>query len=255
VTEPRLVLEGVRAGYGQGDVLHGIDLAVDAGEVLAVLGPNGAGKSTLLKVVAGLVRPSAGRVRLSGTDVLGAPPSELARCGLYWLPEGRAVFPSLTVAENLRLASARPERGADGHDGAYAAFPRLAERRDQAAGTLSGGEQRMLALARAFLAEPLVLLLDEPSLGLAPKVVDEVFAGIARFRDEGTAVVLVEQYVHRSLALADRALVLDRGTVAFAGATADLDADEVGERYLGAAKPVSRRSRWAAGGAPRPSTK
>jgi branched-chain amino acid transport system ATP-binding protein len=237
-----LAVEGVRAGYGQGDVLHGVDLAVDAGSVLAVLGPNGAGKSTLLKVVAGLLRPSSGQVRLGGRDVVGAPPSELARCGLYWLPEGRAVFPSLTVTENLRLASARPETGGDSHDAVFAAFPRLAERRHQAAGTMSGGEQRMLALARAFLAEPIVLLLDEPSLGLAPRVVDEVFAGIAGFRDNGTAVVLVEQYVHRSLELADRAMVLDRGTVAFAGAASGLDADEVGRRYLGAA-PVSRRSR------------
>lgn len=235
-----LHVEGVRAGYGQGDVLHGVDLAVDAGQVVAVLGPNGAGKSTLLKVVAGFVRPGSGSVRLQGTDVLGAPPSELARCGIYWLPEGRAVFPSLSVTENLRLASARPEGGARGFDAAFAAFPRLAERRTQAAGTLSGGEQRMLALARAFLAEPVVLLLDEPSLGLAPKVVDEVFGGIARFRDGGTAVVLVEQYVHRSLALADHAVVLDRGSVGFNGPASELDADEVGERYLGS--PVSTRS-------------
>ena len=236
-----LEVEGVRAGYGQGDVLHGVDLSVDAGQVVAVLGPNGAGKSTLLKVIAGFVRPTSGQVRMAGADVVGASPAELARCGLYWLPEGRAVFPSLTVVENLRLASGRPERGSQEFDAAFAAFPRLAERRNQGAGTMSGGEQRMLALARAFLAEPLVLLLDEPSLGLAPKVVDEVFEGIARFRDGGTAVVLVEQYVHRSLALADSAVVLERGSVGFAGPTASLDADEVGARYLGTA--VSTRSR------------
>jgi len=247
VPAPVLEVEGIRAGYGQGDVLHGVDLAVDAGRVVAVLGPNGAGKSTLLKVIAGFVRPDSGHVRLDGADVVGAPPSELARCGLYWLPEGRAVFPSLTVVENLRLATARPESGR--FDAAFAAFPRLDERRGQLARTLSGGEQRMLALARAFLAEPLVLLLDEPSLGLAPKVVDEVFAGIARFRDGGTAVVLVEQYVHRSLALADSAVVLDRGTVAFAGSADELDADEVGARYLGSA--VSTRSRARSGRARR----
>ncbi len=234
-----LEVDGIRAGYGQGDVLHGVDLAVDAGQVVAVLGPNGAGKSTLLKVIAGFLRPEAGAVRLEGADVLGAPPSELARCGLYWLPEGRAVFPSLTVTENLRLASGRPE--GETFDAAFEAFPRLDERRSQAAGTMSGGEQRMLALARAFLAQPLVLLLDEPSLGLAPKVVDEVFVGIERFRDGGTAVVLVEQYVHRSLALADHALVLERGRVGFTGPTTSLDADEVGARYLGSA--VSTRSR------------
>jgi branched-chain amino acid transport system ATP-binding protein len=236
-----LEVDGVRAGYGQGDVLHGVDLAVDAGQVVAVLGPNGAGKSTLLKVIAGFVRPGSGVVRLGGADVVGASPSELARCGLYWLPEGRAVFPSLTVAENLRLASGGPERAGQEFEAAFTAFPRLAERRTQAAGTMSGGEQRMLALARAFLAEPLVLLLDEPSLGLAPKVVDEVFAGIGRFRDSGTAVVLVEQYVHRSLALADHAVVLERGAVGFAGPTAEVNADEVGARYLGSA--VSTRSR------------
>jgi branched-chain amino acid transport system ATP-binding protein len=232
----------VRAGYGQGDVLHGVDLAVEAGQLVAVLGPNGAGKSTLLKVIAGFVAPTGGLVTFDGVDVVGAPPSELARCGLYWLPEGRAVFPSLSVVENLRVASGGPEP--PNFESVFAAFPRLAERREQLAGTMSGGEQRMLALARAFLAEPLVLLLDEPSLGLAPKVVDEVFAGIARFRDQGTAVVLVEQYVHRSLALADHAVVLDRGSVAFGGAAAELDADEVGARYLGA-PAVSRRSRRA----------
>jgi branched-chain amino acid transport system ATP-binding protein len=233
-------VEGVRAGYGLGDVLHGVDLTVGAGEVLAVLGPNGAGKSTLLKMIAGFVHPRAGRVRLNGVDVVGASPSELARCGLYWLPEGRAVFPSLTVVENLRLASGRPETGTD-FETTFTAFPRLAERRTQLAGTMSGGEQRMLALARAFLAEPLVLLLDEPSLGLAPKVVDEVFAGIERFRDAGTAVVLVEQYVHRSLAIADHAAVLERGKVGFVGPARSLDADEVGARYLGTG--VSTRSR------------
>ena len=244
-----LEVEGVRAGYGLGNVLHGVDLAVGAGQVVAVLGPNGAGKSTLLKVIAGFVRPESGHVRLDGNDVVGAPPSELARCGLYWLPEGRAVFPSLSVTENLRLSSGAPERGEEPFEAAFAAFPRLAERRTQAAGTMSGGEQRMLALARAFLAEPLVLLLDEPSLGLAPKVVDEVFAGIGRFRDNGTAVVLVEQYVHRSLALADHAVVLERGRVGFAGPTASLDADEVGARYLGTA--VSTRSRGRSGRARR----
>ena len=244
-----LNVEGIRAGYGLGNVLHGVDLAVDAGQVVAVLGPNGAGKSTLLKVIAGFVRPESGQIRLADVDVVGATPAELARCGLYWLPEGRAVFPSLSVIENLRLASGAPERGESDFDAAFDAFPRLSERRTQAAGTMSGGEQRMLALARAFLAGPLVLLLDEPSLGLAPKVVDEVFAGIERFRDQGTAVVLVEQYVHRSLALADHAVVLERGRVGFAGPTSSLDADEVGARYLGTA--VSKRSRGRSGRARR----
>src|SRR4051794_856504 len=139
-----LAVVAVRAGYGQGDVLHGVDVAVEAGQLVAVLGPNGAGKSTLLKVIAGFVPPTGGRVVFDGVDVVGAPPSELARCGLYWLPEGRAIFPSLTVVENLRVASGRPEPAEFGS--AFDAFPRLAERKQQVAGTMSGGEQRMLAL-------------------------------------------------------------------------------------------------------------
>jgi len=246
VTAPLLAVQGVSAGYGLGDVITDIDLVVDAGELVAVLGPNGAGKSTLLKVLAGFVEPRRGAIRLRGVDVAGAAPSDIARCGVYLLPEGRAVFPSLTVRENLRVATARPVSragAAEWRDAAFAAFPRLGERESQLAGTLSGGEQRMLALARAFTANPLLLLLDEPSLGLAPLVVDEVFAGIERFRAAGTAVVLVEQYVHRSLATADRAVVLDRGTVAFSGAASAVDADELAARYLGQAPRKRRRTR------------
>ena len=233
---PVLSVEGLCAGYGLGDVLRNASFEVEAGELVAVLGPNGAGKSTLLRAIAGFVPPRAGVVRLRGVDVAGAAPSELARCGVYLLPEGRAVFPSLSVGENLRVATARPDRSgrlAERRRAVVDAFPRLGERMNQLAGTLSGGEQRMLALARAFTAEPLLLLLDEPSLGLAPLVVDEVFAGIERFRAGGTAVVLVEQYVHRSLATADRAVILDRGTVAHSGPARKLDADDLARRYLG----------------------
>ncbi|HZN16239.1 MAG TPA: ABC transporter ATP-binding protein [Acidimicrobiales bacterium] len=236
MTDSLLEVAGVSTGYGLGDVLHDVDLAVDGGELVAILGPNGAGKSTLLRVIAGFLPPRTGTVRLRGIGVAGAAPSELARCGVYLLPEGRAVFPNLTVTENLRVATARPERGdvaTQRRRDALAAFPRLADRPQQLAGTMSGGEQRMLALARAFTANPLLLLLDEPSLGLAPRIVDEVFAGIERFRAVGTAVVLVEQYVHRSLAVADRAVVLDRGAVVHSGPARQLDADDLARRYLG----------------------
>ena len=224
---------GVRAGYERGDVLFGVDLSVDDGELVALLGPNGAGKSTLLKVLAGLVRPSGGRVRLRDLDVGGHGAAELARCGVYLLPEGRAIFPSLTVAENLRLSTARPERlWGDVLDEALDLFPRLAERTTQLAGTMSGGEQQMLALARAFVARPLLLLLDEPSLGLAPRVVDEVFDVVRRFREEGVAVVLVEQYVDRALEVADRVALMAKGRVVFTSGASELDRDALAQQYL-----------------------
>ena len=231
-----LEVRGLRAGYGAGEVLHGVDLALGGGRLLAVLGPNGAGKSTLLKAVAGHLRARAGAVLLEGVDLAGCPPEVVARCGVYLLPEGRAAFPTLTVAENLRLSSGAPEAVlAPRIEAALELFPRLAERRTQAAATMSGGEQRMLALARAFVAEPRVLLLDEPSLGLAPLVVDEVFAAVARFQALGTSVVLVEQYVHRALAVADDAVVLASGRVAWSGPAAAVDERALAVRYLGGA--------------------
>ena len=234
MSEPLLVVEGVRAGYGSGDVLHGVDLVVHDGGVVALLGPNGAGKSTLLRTIAGFVRPRTGSVRLEGLPLDGHDPATIARCGVYLVPERRAVFPNLTVADNLRLATAAPERR--WHDDLQAAlelFPRLVERRTQVARTLSGGEQQMLALARAFAAKPRLLLLDEPSLGLAPKVVDEVFAAIRRFMAERISVVLVEQYAQRALDVADEVSVLRHGEVAWAGAAAAVDLDTLAEGYLG----------------------
>jgi branched-chain amino acid transport system ATP-binding protein len=233
--EPLLVVEGVRAGYGDdGDVLHGVDLVAHVGGVVALLGPNGAGKSTLLRTIAGFVVPRSGSVRLHGAPLDGHDPATIARCGLYLVPERRAVFPNLTVGDNLRLSTAAPERR--WHDDLQAAlelFPRLVERRNQVAGTLSGGEQQMLALARAFAARPRLLLLDEPSLGLAPKVVDEVFAAIRRFMEERIAVVLVEQYVERALEVADDVVVLGHGSVTWSGAAAAADVDALAARYLG----------------------
>ena len=240
MTGSTLAVRGLRAGYGQGEVLRGVDLDLERGALMAVLGPNGAGKSTLLKTMAGHVRPHRGAVLVEGVDLAGAPAELIARCGLYLLPEGRAVFPTLTVAENLRLSSGAPESVlSERIDVALDLFPRLAERRTQVAGTLSGGEQRMLALGRALVADPRVLLLDEPSLGLAPKVVDEVFQAVDRFRSLGTSVVLVEQYVHRALAVADTAVVLASGRVAWSGPAGDLDEADLAARYLGGA-PVAR---------------
>jgi branched-chain amino acid transport system ATP-binding protein len=232
---PLLAVEGVRAGYGSdGDVLHGVDLTVHDGGVVALLGPNGAGKSTMLRTIAGFLRPRAGSVRLAGAPIDGHDPAVIARCGVYLVPERRAVFPNLTVADNLRLATAAPERS--WHDYLQAAlelFPRLVERRDQLARTMSGGEQQMLALARAFAAKPRLLLLDEPSLGLAPLVVDEVFAAIRRFMAEHIAVICVEQYVQRVLELADDVVVLRHGSIDWSGAAAAIDVDALAERYLG----------------------
>jgi branched-chain amino acid transport system ATP-binding protein len=234
VADPLLVVEGVRAGYpGEGDVLHGVDLAVHDGGVVVLLGPNGAGKSTLLRTIAGHLRPRAGSVRLAGLPIDGHDPAVIARCGVYLVPERRAVFPNLTVADNLRLATAAPERTWSGAlEEALELFPRLVERRDQLARTMSGGEQQMLALARAFAARPRLLLLDEPSLGLAPIVVDQIFATIRRFMEERIAVVLVEQYVERALAVADDVVVLRHGAVDWSGAAQAVDVDALAERYL-----------------------
>ncbi len=245
---PLLRLRGIRAGYGAGDVLHGVDLQLGAGEVAAVLGPNGAGKSTLLSVVAGFLRPRSGAVELWGRSTLGHGPAELSRCGVYHVPEGRAVFPNLSVSDNIRMATARPERQwRDALAATLELFPRLAERSEQRAGTLSGGEQQMLALARAFAARPALLLLDEPSLGLAPRIVDEVFETIERFRRSGIAVVLVEQYVHRALALADRVLVLSKGSVRFHGPATAVDTDALVHDYLGYVNGDSHRTRRSDG--------
>jgi branched-chain amino acid transport system ATP-binding protein len=231
---PLLAVRGLRAGYGHGAVLHGVDLDLAAGELVAVLGANGAGKSTLLQAIAGQLPALGGSVALEGVDLVRCSPEVVARCGIYLLPEGRAVFPTLTVAENLRLSCAAPEAVLGPRVAAVLeVFPRLADRRHQVAGTLSGGEQRMLALARALVSEPRVLLLDEPSLGLAPRVVDEVFAALGRFRAAGTSVVLVEQYAHRALAVADQAIVMASGRVAWSGPAGAVDEAELVARYLG----------------------
>jgi len=228
-----LELRGVSAGYGTGRVLEQVDLVVPDGAVVALLGPNGAGKTTLLRVASGLLRPTAGQVLLDGEDVTGASPYELARAGICHVPEGRGVFPTLSVADNLRLQAPRSvDRRAV--DLAAAVFPRLEQRRSQLAGTLSGGEQQMLALSRAYVAQPSTVLLDEVSMGLAPKIVDEIFDYLRRLAAEGLSLLVVEQYVARALELADYVYILNRGRIRFAGEPGEVEDDAVLESYLGA---------------------
>jgi branched-chain amino acid transport system ATP-binding protein len=225
-------LRGLRAGYGAIEVLHGIDLVVPSGSVTAVLGPNGAGKSTTLRVLAGLHPASAGDVLLAGRRINGARPDDLARAGLCLVPEGRGVFPNLTVKENLRVATHTGHRLGDVEAEAYGRFPRLSERRNQLAGTLSGGEQQMLALARAVATEPAVLLLDELSMGLAPLVVAELYEQVAQIAAGGVAVVVVEQFARIALRVADRAAVLVQGRIAAQGSPAELEGS-LADVYLG----------------------
>jgi branched-chain amino acid transport system ATP-binding protein len=223
----------VSAGYGTGRVLENVSLVVPDGAVVALLGPNGAGKTTLLRVMSGLLRPSAGRVLLDGEDVTNHSPYELARAGICHVPEGRGIFPTLSVADNLRLQAPRSvDRRAV--DLAAAVFPRLEQRRKQLAGTLSGGEQQMLALSRAYVAEPATVLLDEVSMGLAPKVVDEIFDYLHRLAAKGISLLVVEQYVARALELADYVYILNRGRIRFAGEAGEVGDATVLESYLGA---------------------
>ena len=231
-----LQVQGLRAGYGAVEVLRGIDLQVGDGEAVALLGSNGAGKSTLNNVVCGLVRSWSGRIGFDGADLTRAHYRDVVRAGLIQVPEGRRIFPNLTVRENLELgAYARGrERRAQNLERALVLFPRLRERFAQLAGTLSGGEQQMLAIGRGLMAEPRLLILDEPSLGLSPILVEELFALIRSLRDGGLAVLLVEQNVGQSLEVADRAYVLENGAVRFSGLPSELlGSDELRRAYLG----------------------
>ena len=233
-----LELEGVRAGYGKIEVLHGLDLTVAGGEIVTIIGANGAGKSTLLKAISGVVRLSAGRILLDGErlDTFGI--EKIVSRRVVQIPEGRQLFGPLTVAENLALGSySRRRQGspvAERLEKVFALFPRLKERRTQQAGTLSGGEQQMLAVGRALMAEPQVLLLDEPSMGLAPIVVREIFATLRALNEEGLTMVLVEQDARIALSLAHRGLVLERGKIALADSAVALLANpEVQAIYFG----------------------
>lgn len=231
-----LSVADLKAGYGPFPVLHGAGLDVDAGEIVALLGSNGAGKSTFNNNVSGIYTPWAGRVRFDGEDIAGLPADRIVERGLIQVPEGRRVFPNLSVRENLELGAYR--RGRKGRAANLArvleTFPRLAERLAQEAGTLSGGEQQMLAIGRGLMAEPRLLILDEPSLGLSPLLVEEMFALIGRLNADGLSVLLVEQNVVQSLAVAHRAYVMENGRIVLSGRAADLaDDPELRKAYLG----------------------
>jgi branched-chain amino acid transport system ATP-binding protein len=232
---PVLATEGLEVQYGGARALFGVDLEAAPGEVLAVLGPNGAGKSSLASAITGRVPPAAGAVRIEGRDVTGLSAARISRLGVASVPEERAIFPHLSVHDNLRVllrhAVPRAERAA-ALERALETFPVLAERRRQQAGTLSGGEQQMLSLARVLAAPPRLLVADEMSLGLAPLVVDLVFESLRRARDDGVTILLVEQYVERALDLADHAVILRRGRVTWRGPATDAHA-EVAAGYLG----------------------
>jgi branched-chain amino acid transport system ATP-binding protein len=238
--EALLAIDGLRVDYGAIAAVKGVSLAVASGEVVALLGANGAGKSTMLRTISGLIRPRSGRIRFAGVAIERLAPPRIVRLGLAHCPEGRRIFGSLSVLENLRLgATARADRTAAAADRErlFELFPILRERAHQAAGTLSGGEQQMLALARALMARPRLLLLDEPSLGLAPLMVQAIFATLASLKREGVTMLLVEQNMALALELADRAYVLRTGEIRLSGTAAALKADHerVAEAYLGAA--------------------
>ncbi len=235
---PLLSVRGLRASYGAIEVLHGIDLDVGAGSVVAILGPNGAGKTTLLNTIAALHPPGAGSIMIAGRRTNGARADQLARAGVCLVPEGRGVFPNLTVAEHLRMAthSGRPLRVIEQET--YGRFPQLAERRTQVAGTLSGGEQQMLALARALATDPTLLLLDELSMGLAPLIVEELYSHVAAIAAAGVSIVVVEQFAQAVLGVADQAAVLVQGRIGSLGAPGEI-ASTLSAAYLGTSVPPS----------------
>jgi branched-chain amino acid transport system ATP-binding protein len=231
-TAPALELHGVHAAYGPIEVLHGVDLAIAPGAVVGLLGPNGAGKSTTIRVATGLMKPTEGCVHVFGRHQNGTKPDDIARGGVRAIPEARGVFPNLTVRDNLRLATYAAPRSVDVEERAYAEFPWLRDRRKQLAGTLSGGEQRMLAMARVITTDPKVLLLDELSMGLAPVVLEQLYEHVAQMAERGVALVIVEQFARAVLDIADHVAVLAQGTVVAAGPPADV-VSSLPDAYLG----------------------
>jgi branched-chain amino acid transport system ATP-binding protein len=227
-----LELRNISAGYDTGLVLRNVDLVVPDNAVVALLGPNGSGKTTLLRVASGLLRPTSGQILVDGEDVTGAAPFELNRRGVCHVPEGRGIFRALSVADNLRLQAGK-RSGREAIDRAVEAFPRLGERLKQTAATMSGGEQQMLALAHAYVSDPSVVLLDEVSMGLAPKIVDEIFVHIQQIAAKGAALLLVEQYIPRALEVADYVCILNRGRVRFVGEPREIGEEAVLQSYLG----------------------
>jgi branched-chain amino acid transport system ATP-binding protein len=232
-----LRINDLHVAYGQITALRGIDLDIGAGEIIALIGSNGAGKSTTLRAISGLVAPTSGTVEFDGRSVTGLPPEKLVDLGIIHVPEGRRIFPRLTVEENLNVGaySVRARgREQEIRDEVYNVFPRLAERRRQAGGSLSGGEQQMLAFGRAMMAQPVLLLLDEPSLGLAPIMVEEVVRGIERFHSRGASILLVEQNAELALSLASRGFVIETGRIVLADSAPNLlNNPKVWASYLG----------------------
>jgi len=237
MSKPLLAVEMLQAAYGRIRALQGVSLEVYQGEVVAVIGANGAGKTTLLRTLAGLIAPVAGRVLLDGLDVTGRPAEEMVRLGVALVPEGRQVFYGLSVWDNLLLGAYHRRRDSDlrrDMEDVFSLFPVLAQRRHQAAGTLSGGEQQMLAIGRALMARPRLLLLDEPSLGLAPKVVRDVMGRLLELRARGVTVLVAEQHARAALAVTDRAYVLERGRILLSGTRERLmEEDAIRAAYLG----------------------
>jgi branched-chain amino acid transport system ATP-binding protein len=232
-----LEVVGLCAGYGDVPVLRGIDLSIPAGSITALIGANGAGKTTLLRAISGIIPAEAGTIRYDGHDIVGMPPQDIVRAGLVQVPEGRRLFPDMTVQENLLVGSsspvARPKRD-ENLATVFELFPKVRERGAQLAGTLSGGEQQMVAIARALMASPRLLLLDETSLGLAPIVVDEIFVAVRRLVAQGLTILVVEQNTALALEVADHGYVLEQGRFAIHGAASSLAADpRVKQAYLG----------------------
>jgi len=233
---PLLVVNGLRAGYGGTEILRGVDFAVHPGEIVTVLGANGAGKSTMSRAISGVIRPWQGSIHFKDDAIERERPANIVARGLILVPEGRRIFPNMTVCENLDMGAYRRGRirRAENRQRVYSIFPRLAERHSQRAGTLSGGEQQMLAIGRGLMAEPELLMLDEPSLGLSPLLVEELFALIAAINALGIALLLIEQNVARSLEVAQRAYILDNGRFVVEGPAAQIGKDPGLRRaYLG----------------------
>jgi branched-chain amino acid transport system ATP-binding protein len=228
MAEPVLEVAGLKAGYGPAEVLFGVDLTLGRGEVVALMGRNGAGKSTTLKAIMGLLPPRAGRLRFAGQDIAGLAPFRIARLGLGYVPEDRRIFTDLTVAENLEVGrrAARTGRQAWTPERLWAVFPNLAEMRGRRASAMSGGEQQMLSIARTLMGNPEAVLLDEPSEGLAPVIVEQMAEAVLRMKQEGIAVLLSEQNLDFAAAVADRALVIERGAIRWSGSMAALEHDE-----------------------------
>ena len=231
-----LSIQGLRAGYGRIEVLHEVALAIEQGQIVTLIGANGAGKTTLLKTISGLIRPAAGSIDFEGESIVRRPPHRIVARGLSHVPEGRAILKRMTVLDNLRMgAYVRSDAEVNRDiDSAFTRFPALSERRDQMAGTLSGGEQQMLAIGRALVARPRLLLLDEPSLGLAPKFVTRIFLTLRELKQEGKTILLVEQNARQALQVADRGYVMERGRIVLTGSGQELlNTPEVRQTYLG----------------------